>query len=108
MIFCSLAGHYPQAMAARQSTVHTTPVGERGPELFSPGVSGQIIPNPGPPPIRAMGGGGGVTVSTPITIDAKGADAVGLARVSGQLAALQAELPGRMKQIIKERGHKWR
>ena len=81
-------------------------VGERGPELFSPGTAGTIIPSP--PPVRSMGGGGGVSVPINITIDAKGADSAGLARVQGQIAALQSELPGRVKQIVRQRGSHWR
>ena len=52
----------------------------------------------------------GDTTSVPISIsiDARGADSAGLARVEQRLAAMQAELPGQMKQIIKGRGTKWR
>jgi hypothetical protein len=85
-------------------------VGERGPELFTPGVSGQIIPNP--PPVMARGGSAGVSVPITISIDAKGADAAGLARVAGQIATLQAELPGRVKEIVRGNvrigGNKWK
>ena len=49
-------------------------VGERGPELFTPGTSGHITPNGG-------GGGGGVVYN----IDARGAD-------SGRLAVLEQRL----------------
>lgn len=59
-------------------------------------------------PQVATKGGDSVRFEMPITIDARGADAAGLAKVQQQLATMQAEMPGRMKQIIKERGHKWR
>ncbi|MDF2981410.1 MAG: phage tape measure protein [Devosia sp.] len=64
-------------------------VGERGPEMFVPDVAGRIVPN------HAMAGGGkgSVTVSMPISIDARGADEAGLARVQQQLAQLRGEIP---------------
>ena len=64
-------------------------VGERGPEMFVPDVAGRIVPN------HAMAGGGkgAVTVSMPISIDARGADEAGLARVQQQLAQLRGEIP---------------
>lgn len=51
---------------------------------------------------------GAVSVPISIAIDATGADAAGLARVEQRLAALQAELPGQVKSIVRTRGHKWR
>jgi len=62
-------------------------VGERGPELFSPGRSGSIAPN------NSMGGGANVVVN----VDASGTKAEGDGRQANQLgaalgAAVQAEL----------------
>lgn len=55
-------------------------VGERGPELFTPGSSGRITPN---------GAGGGVTNVFNYTIDAKGAD-IGVAeRIEAALGMAQ-------------------
>lgn len=51
---------------------------------------------------------GAVSVPISIAIDATGADAAGLARVEQRLAVLQAELPGRVKQIVRTKGTKWR
>ena len=66
-------------------------VGEKRPELFVPNVSGTIIPKVG---------GGAVSAPVSISIDARGADQSGLARVERQLAALKAELPGRVKAAV--------
>jgi tape measure domain-containing protein len=49
-----------------------------------------------------------VSVPVSISIDARGADAGGLARVEQRLAALQAELPGQVKNIVRTKGTKWR
>ncbi len=62
-------------------------VGERGPELFSPGRTGSIAPN------NSMGGGANVVVN----VDASGTKAEGDGRQANQLgaalgAAVQAEL----------------
>lgn len=57
-------------------------VGERGPELFVPGSSGQIIPN----------GMGGITMNQDIRIDARGGDA----------AQIMAMLPAWGEQIKRQ------
>lgn len=63
-------------------------VGERGPEVFMPGASGNIVPN------HALGGNN-VTVH----IDARGADSASAARIE----AIAAQLPAMIKgQMIKE------
>jgi len=57
-------------------------VGERGPEWFVPNRGGTVLPN-------GMAPGGGTTIQTSITIDARGADAGVEARLrmlSGQIA----------------------
>lgn len=72
----------------RAGRIH--PVGEQGPELFIPDVNGRIVPN------HALVGSGtdGVTVNIPISIDARGADPAGLARVEQQVNRLRNEVPG--------------
>ncbi|SMQ65850.1 tape measure domain-containing protein [Devosia lucknowensis] len=52
--------------------------------------------------------GGSVSVPISISIDATGADAAGLTRVEQRLTALQAELPGQVKNIVRAQGSKWR
>lgn len=71
-------------------------VGERGPELFVPDISGGIVPN------HALGGGGGVS----IMVDARGAeqgveariDAVLARRLPGILAASRADMIARVNR----------
>lgn len=46
-------------------------VGEKGPELFVPGMSGTVVPNN---QLKSVGGGGSVMISSPISIDARGSD----------------------------------
>ncbi|MDI3564940.1 hypothetical protein [Bradyrhizobium sp. Arg816] len=97
-------------------------VGERGPELINVHKGGvTVIPNNVSKPFLpgfADGGNldsnGGVrrlplsqgadTVSAPVSIniDARGADAEGLARVEGQLRQLKAELPGRIVSTVED------
>jgi hypothetical protein len=55
-------------------------VGERGPELFVPGAGGGIVPN-------------GVGAATSIFIDARGADAGGLAALRQELRTLYRVIP---------------
>jgi hypothetical protein len=57
-------------------------VGERGPELFTPGASGNITPN------HAMGGMGNITYSPTINVDARGSDANTLARARIEAQAI--------------------
>src|SRR5690606_38930943 len=69
-------------------------VGERGPELVNLPRGSQVIPN-------HKLGGGGVTVAPQINIDARGADAAGLARVEQQVARLRAELPATVVHTVR-------
>lgn len=58
---------------------------------------------PSMPSLASMGGGGGaVTVSVPINIDATGADAAGLARVEQQVQKLQRDLPGTVIATVRK------
>ena len=64
-------------------------VGEKGPELFVPNTSGNIVPN------NKLGGGGATNVV--VNVDAKGSSASGDSGAGKQLggligAAVQAEL----------------
>lgn len=52
----------PKALGGPVSAMSPYMVGERGPELFIPNSSGNIIPN------NKMGGGGGVTVNQTINV----------------------------------------
>jgi len=66
-------------------------VGEKGPELFVPNTSGNIVPN------NKLGGGGGGSTSVVVNVDAKGSSASGDSGAGKQLggligAAVQAEL----------------
>jgi len=53
-------------------------VGEKRRELFVPGMDGAIIPKIARP--LAAGGGGGITINAPITINAAGGDAMDIRR----------------------------
>jgi hypothetical protein len=71
-------------------------VGERGPEIFQPSVSGSIIPN------KAMGGGGGgsnMSMNVGITINAQGShpDAV-----TGMRTEIAQQIPGMVKRAVYE------
>jgi hypothetical protein len=73
-------------------------VGERGPELLNLPRGAQIIPND---VVRHMGGG--VTAPVAISIDARGADQAGLARLQQQLAKLEISLPYKIRQVVQDR-----
>lgn len=89
-------------------------VGERGPELVNLPRGSQVIPNnqlsslavpkaPSMPNIQGMNGGGGsVTAPVYISIDAKGADAAGLAKVQQQLTDLENTIPERVIQTVRK------
>jgi hypothetical protein len=75
-------------------------VGEEGPELAFGGTGGMnILSNPDS---RAALGGGGMSVSIPISIDATGADAAAIARLRSQLDALEKSLPGRIITTVQD------
>lgn len=73
-------------------------VGERGRELVRMPEGSQVIPN------HDIAGLGGSSISAPvsISIDARGADSEGLERVQGQLSRLEAELPARITQQVRQ------
>lgn len=68
-------------------------VGEDGPELFTPGQSGGITPN------GALRGGGG-NVYNNFVIDARGADAAGMARLEARIAAMDGSLERRAVNAV--------
>jgi hypothetical protein len=76
-------------------------VGERGPELFVPGASGQVVPND---VVRSMGGGASITFAP--VIDARGADVAAVARIEQALARQQADFEPRVKALVQSRGSK--
>ncbi|WP_404862068.1 hypothetical protein [Georhizobium sp. MAB10] len=73
-------------------------VGERGKELVNLPRGSQVIAN------HDLSGLGGSSISAPvsISIDARGADSEGLARVQGQLSRLEAELPARITRQVQQ------
>ena len=66
-------------------------VGERGPELINLPRGSQVIANRDI--ASAARGGNSVVINFSPAIDARGADAAGLARVEGQLQRMKAEMP---------------
>ncbi|MGA0564465.1 hypothetical protein ACO2RV_18625 [Ancylobacter sp. VNQ12] len=77
---------------------HAYRVGERGPEMFVPDVAGRIVPNH----LSAGAGAGSTTVPISITIDARGADEAGLARVQQQLVQLRRDVPAMAARSVQD------
>lgn len=73
-------------------------VGEKGPELVNLPRGSQVIPNDA---LKSGGLGGSVSAPVTISIDARGADEAGLARLQVQLAQLKAELPARVVETVR-------
>jgi hypothetical protein len=76
-------------------------VGEKGPELFAPKTSGMIVAND-----RLSGG----SMSFPFApvISMPGADSAAVDRMAQVLGKQQAEFEGRVKQIVRTHGRKWK
>lgn len=72
-------------------------VGEKGPELFMPGVSGAIIPNDVLRGASAMGGGG--SISMPISIDARGSTPDAAQAIA---AAIEAKVTAKIIPAVRE------
>ncbi len=72
-------------------------VGERGPELVNLPRGASVTPNS---ELMSMGG---VNAPISISIDARGADAAGLARVQGEIARLRAELPSTITATVRKK-----
>ena len=70
-------------------------VGERGPEIFVPSVSGTIIPN------NQIGGGGGVTNMVTVNVDASGSEVQGNTAEANQLGQLIGVAV--QEQLVKEK-----
>ncbi|WP_271673182.1 hypothetical protein [Bradyrhizobium sp. CCBAU 51627] len=68
-------------------------VGEKGPELVNLPKGSQVLPNGVMP-------GGSVNAPVNVTIDARGADEAGMARVQQQIADLKASLPGTIVKTV--------
>lgn len=69
--------------------------GERGPELINLPRGSQVFPTTATMPmLNRVGGGSSVSAPINISIDARGADKQGLARVQTQIASLKRDLPG--------------
>ncbi|MBP0439582.1 tape measure protein [Tianweitania sediminis] len=75
-------------------------VGEKRPELFVPNQSGHIVPRI--PAALGKSAGGAISAPVNITIDARGADREGLARVEQQVAKLKAELPAHVINTVRQ------
>lgn len=85
-------------------------VGERGPELFVPGASGQVVPNaalrsPSIVPAAVNGRDSAPYAAQPIilhtTIDARGADQAAVARIGASLEQMQRTLPTQIATVVK-------
>lgn len=70
-------------------------IGERGPEMFLPTTSGQIIPN------HSVGGSQSIVINAPI--NAPGADAAALARVEASVKELGRNIPKMVDQRVNTR-----
>jgi len=82
-------------------------VGERGPEIVNIPRGSQVVPSARS--LAALGGAGaGSGFTFAPVIDARGADVAAVARLEQVVQRQQAEFEGRVKQIVKGRGHKWR
>ena len=69
-------------------------VGERGPELFTPGASGSITSND-----DMVGRGGGINM--PITIDARGADPSVIPALQAGIEQLRREVPAMIDRRVR-------
>jgi hypothetical protein len=94
------AGPTPFASGTDYAPGGLSLVGENGPELLNIPRGSQIVPND-----VLRQGGMGASISTPISIsiDARGADAAGLARVQGEIARLRAELPSTITATVRKK-----
>lgn len=66
-------------------------VGEKGPELFTPGMSGRITPN---------GAGGAINVDARVSVDARGASQDGMKILMAQLPAILDQRDRKLKAEI--------
>lgn len=84
-------------------------VGEKRPEIFVPGQSGTIIPRiPDLSSMSKASGSGEVNLTYAPAIDARGADVAAVARLEQMQQKQMAEFEGRVKQIVRGKGTKWR
>lgn len=80
-------------------------VGERRPELFVPDQNGTIVPRL--PDASAAGGMGGAFTFAPV-INAPNSDAAALARLQNSMVQMASEMDGKVKQIVRTQGRKWK
>lgn len=99
-IFGSLAG--ARARGGPMTPGRSYLVGEKGPEVVTPRFGADVVANRDISKMSRGGAGGGVTISMPISIDATGADAAGLARVERKLADLRREVPGMAVRVVQD------
>lgn len=74
-------------------------VGERGPELVNLPRGAQVIPNE----VLQAPMGSSISAPVSISIDARGADAAGLARLQAEIARLRAELPSTITATVRKK-----
>ncbi|MGN6117749.1 MAG: hypothetical protein ACTHN2_19775 [Nitrobacter sp.] len=72
-------------------------VGEKGPELVNLSRGAQVIPND----VLRSTIGGAVSVSMPISIDARGADQAAVTRLMASMDNLQRNLPRQISSVVK-------
>lgn len=77
-------------------------VGEEGPELAYAAPGGLGIFSNSDSRKMLSGGGGGTSVTIPISIDATGADAAAIERLRVQISQLEQELPARIVTTVQE------
>lgn len=82
-------------------------VGERGPEIVNIPRGSQVIPSARSLAALGGGSGGGGFTFAPV-IDARGADIAAVARLEQVVQRQQVEFEGRVKQIVRGRGTRWR
>lgn len=75
--------------------------GQAGYANGGPVMPGAIPQIPRMPSIAPAGGGGSVSVPVNVTIDARGADREGLARVEREVAQLRSDLPGHVVKTLR-------
>ena len=85
-------------------------INEYGGEIVNLPKGAQVIPHDiSMQMARAAGNsGGGASITYAPTIDARGADTAAVARLEQVMARQQAEFEGRVKQVVRGKGTKWR
>ena len=97
----------PKAFASGGVSSSAAIFGEAGPEAAVPLPDGRRIPVDLRIPTPANDNVGAMSISVPISIDATGADAAGLARLEQSLVQLKSELPLRIRAEVSGAGRTW-